>query len=200
MGILHPAMGKEQTKMIKAILIASLATVALAEAEADPYVYSGLGGYYGGHLGYTGLGHLGYGYGLGYGHRLVYGKRSADAEPEARPRLILTTDTDTVLDTLDTILDTLDTVDSDTVDTLDTIDSDTMVVSDTTARGLLMLRPIPMFTTDTDWDTSDMLDTSDTDTDTDTAMDTCTARGLLMLSLRLRPIPTFSTVDSDTPD
>merc|ERR1712080_84461 len=76
----------------------------------------------------------------------------------------------------------------------DTIDSDTMVVSDTTARGLLMLRPIPMFTTDTDWDTSDMLDTSDTD------MDTCTVRGLLMLSLRLRPIPTFSTVDSDTPD
>merc|ERR1712080_85115 len=106
-----------------------------------------------------------------------------------RPRLILTTDTDTVLDTLDTILDTLD-----------TIDSDTMVVSDTTARGPLMLRPIPMFTTDTGWDTSDMLDTSDTDTDTDTAMDTCTARGLLMLSLRLRPIPTFSTVDSDTPD
>merc|ERR1712080_560889 len=68
------------------------------------------------------------------------------------------------------------------------------------ARGLLMLRPIPMFTTDTDWDTSDMLDTSDTDTDTDTVMDTCTARGLLMLSLRLRPITTFSTVDSDTPD
>merc|ERR1712080_740658 len=73
------------------------------------------------------------GYGLGYGHGLVYGKRSADAEP--RPRLILTTDTDTVLDTLDTILDTLD-----------TMDSDTMVVSDTTARGLLMLslRPRPM--------------------------------------------------------
>merc|ERR1712080_353227 len=57
-----------------------------------------------------------------------------------------------------------------------------------------------MGTTDTDWDTSDMLDTSDTDTDTDTAMDTCTARGLLMLSLRLRSIPTFSTVDSDTWD
>merc|ERR1712080_476912 len=78
---------KEQTKMIKAILIASLATVALAEAEADPYIaYSGhgygLGGYYGGHLGYTGLGLLGYGY--GYGHRRVYGKRSADAEPEAK--------------------------------------------------------------------------------------------------------------------
>merc|ERR1711890_25834 len=79
----------EQTKMIKAILIASLATVALAEAEADPYVYSGLGGYYGGHLGYTGLGHLGYGYGIGHGHRLgyygglgYYGKRSADAEAD----------------------------------------------------------------------------------------------------------------------
>merc|ERR1712080_266429 len=76
---------KEQTKMIKAILIASLATVALAEAEADPYIaYSGLryglGGYYGG-LGYAGLGYV---YGLGYGHGLVYGKRSADAEPEAK--------------------------------------------------------------------------------------------------------------------
>merc|ERR1712112_329022 len=34
----------------------------------------------------------------------------------------------------------------------------------------------------------------------DTAMDLYTARGLLMLSLRLRLIPTFSTVDSDTPD
>merc|ERR1711890_98621 len=84
MGILHPALGEGTNKMIKAILIASLATVALAEAEADPYVYSGLGGYYGGHLGYTGLGRLGYGYGLGYGHGLVYGKRSADAEPEAK--------------------------------------------------------------------------------------------------------------------
>merc|ERR1712080_794735 len=50
-----------------------------------------------------------------------------------------------------------------------------MVVSDTTARGLLMLRPIPMFTTDTDWDTSDMLDTSDTDTDPDTDCDTTSA-------------------------
>merc|ERR1712112_20184 len=30
--------------------------------------------------------------------------------------------------------------------------------------------------------------------------DLYTARGLLMLSLRLRLIPTFSTVDSDTPD
>merc|ERR1712080_7255 len=151
---------KEQTKMIKAILIASLATVALAEAEADPYIaYSGLryglGGYYGG-LGYAGLG---YGYGLGYGHGLVYGKRSADAEPEAKAEADPYYGYGYGLGYADTILDTLDTVDSDTVDTLDTIDSDTMVVSDTTARGLLMLRPIPMFTTDTDWDTSDMLDT-----------------------------------------
>merc|ERR1712080_300785 len=102
MGILHPAMGKEQTKMIKAILIASLATVALAEAEADPCVYSGLGGYYGGHLGYTGLGHLGYGYGLGYGHGLVTARGLLMLSLRPRPRLILTTDTDTVLDTLDT--------------------------------------------------------------------------------------------------
>merc|ERR1711890_129134 len=147
----------------------------------------GLGGYYGGHLGNTGLGHLGYGH--GYGHGLVFGKRSADAEPEAK-------------------------AEADPYygygyglgyaghhrGYAGYHRPDTMVVSDTTARGLLMLRPIPMFTTDTDWDTSDMLDTSDTVTDTDTAMDTCTARGLLMLSLRLRPIPTFSTVDSDTPD
>merc|ERR1712080_542874 len=37
---------------------------------------------------------------------------------------------------------------------------------------------------------------TDSDTDTDSAMVSITARGLLML----RPIPTFSTVDSDTPD
>merc|ERR1712080_249160 len=114
-----------------------------------------------------------------------------------RPRLILTTDTDTALDTLDTILDTLDTV--------DTMDSDTMVVSDTTARGLLMLRPIPTLSTvdsdtpDTAMESMDMDTDSDLDTDSDTAIDTCTARGLLMLSLGLRPIPTLSTVDSDTP-
>merc|ERR1712112_166188 len=76
-------MGKEQTKMIKAILIASLATVALAEAEAAPYLLYGRGlGYgYGGYgLGYAGYRGVGYhGYGLG-----LYGKRSADAEPEAK--------------------------------------------------------------------------------------------------------------------
>merc|ERR1712121_359701 len=63
---------------IKAIVIACLAAVALAEAEADPYLLYGGLGYHG--LGY-GLGHLGY----GYGHGLYYGKREAEAEPEAKP-------------------------------------------------------------------------------------------------------------------
>merc|ERR1719495_3099250 len=72
-----------------------------------------------------------------------------------------------------------------------------------TARGLLMLRPIP--TTPTDSDTPDTmvlvtLDTMVSDSDT-TAMDsdTPTVRGLLMLSLRLRLILTTDTVlDTDT--
>merc|ERR1712034_19256 len=71
-------------------------------------------------------------------------------------------------------------MDSDTME-------DTMADSDTTARGLLMLRPIPtFFMEDLDMDTLDTPDTSDT-----MAMDsdTCTARGLLMLRLSL--IPTF---------
>merc|ERR1712112_190162 len=80
-----------------------------------------------------------------------------------RPRLILTSCTDMDSDTMD--------MDSDTM--VDT--SDTMVDSDTTARGLLMLRPIPtFFMEDLDMDTLDTPDTSDT-----MAMDsdTCTARG-----------------------
>merc|ERR1719347_1036330 len=83
-------------------------------------------------------------------------------------------------DTLDTP-DTSDTMaDSDTLDTPDT--SDTMAMdSDTTdtARGLLMLRPIPtFFMEDTlDTDTSDMPDSDTMDTDTDTA-DTSTANRL----------------------
>merc|ERR1712098_291758 len=76
------------------------------------------------------------------------------------------------------------------------MDSDTMAMdldSDITARGLLMLRPIPTFFTE---------DTTDMDMDSDT---TDTARGLLMLRL----IPTFCTEDTtvldtdtvlDTPD
>merc|ERR1712126_364623 len=85
--------------------------------------------------------------------------------------------------------------DSDTM--VDT--SDTMADSDTTARGLLMLRPIPtFFMEDLDMDTLDTPDTSDT-----MAMDsdTCTARGLLMLRLSL--IPTLfmeDTLDMDTSD
>merc|ERR1719167_697759 len=83
-------------------------------------------------------------------------------------------------------------MDSDTME-------DTMADSDTTARGLLMLRPIPtFFMEDLDMDTLDTPDTSDT-----MAMDsdTCTARGLLMLRLSL--IPTFfmeDTLDMDTSD
>merc|ERR1712112_750186 len=77
--------------------------------------------------------------------------------------------------------------------------SDTMADSDTTVRGLLMLRPIPtFFMEDLDMDTLDTQDTSDT-----MAMDsdTSTARGLLMLRLSLRPIPTFFIEDTlDTPD
>merc|ERR1711996_7609 len=64
----------EQTKMIKAIVIACLAAVALAEAEADPYLLYGHGlGYYGHGLGY---------YGGYYGGLRYYGKRSADAEAD----------------------------------------------------------------------------------------------------------------------
>merc|ERR1719209_1648008 len=82
------------------------------------------------------------------------------------------------------------------------MDSDTAMDS-STARGLLMLRPIP--TTLTDSDTPDTmvlvtLDTMVSDSDT-MAMDsdTPTARGLLMLSLRLRLILTTDTVlDTDT--
>merc|ERR1719184_267958 len=87
------------------------------------------------------------------------------------------------------------------------MDSDTMAMDlDTTdtARGLLMLRPIPTFFTE---DTTDM-DTGSTDMDLDTVTDLdteSTARGLLMLRL----IPTFCTEDTtvldtdtvlDTPD
>merc|ERR1712050_438944 len=72
-----------------------------------------------------------------------------------------------------------------------------MADSDTTARGLLMLRPIPtFFMEDLDMDTLDTPDTSDT-----MAMDsdTSTARGLLMLRLSLI-LTTGSVTDLDTPD
>merc|ERR1712112_80946 len=109
---------------------------------------------------------------------MARGRLRLSLRPSPRPRLILTSCTD---------------MDSDTM--VDT--SDTMADSDTTARGLLMLRPIlTFFMEDTlDTDTLDTPDTSDTmamDSDT-----TDTARGLLML----RPIPTFFIEDTlDTPD
>merc|ERR1712115_136126 len=81
-------------------------------------------------------------------------------------------------------------MDSDTME-------DTMADSDTTARGLLMLRPIPtFFMEDLDMDTLDTPGTSDT-----MAMDsdTSTARGLLMLRLSLI-LTTGSVTDLDTPD
>merc|ERR1712098_587764 len=62
--------------------------------------------------------------------------------------------------------DTLDTPDLDTPDTSDTMamDSDTT----DTARGLLMLRPIPTFFTEDTLDTPDTMADSDTlDTDTE---------------------------------
>merc|ERR1711955_105070 len=142
-----------QTKMIKAIVIASLAAVALAEAEADPYLLYGGLGYHG--LGYSRYG-LGYGLGYGYGHGYVYGKREAEADPyllyghglgyyghglgyyggyygdsdiTARGLLMLR-----LIPTFFTVvLVTLDTLDTDTLDTM-AMDSDT-----STARGLLML-------------------------------------------------------------
>merc|ERR1719347_430404 len=71
-----------------------------------------------------------------------------------------------------------------------------MADSDTTARGLLMLRLIPTSCTDVVLVT---LDTTDTDSDTMADSDT-TARGLLMLSLRPRLILTTLDTVLDTPD
>merc|ERR1719397_607550 len=63
------------------------------------------------------------------------------------------------------------------------MDSDTP----STARGMLMLRPIPTFFTE-DLDTTDMLDSDTSDMDTLDMPDSDTesmARGLLMLRLSL---------------
>merc|ERR1712010_409869 len=67
------------SSMIKALVVLSVAALAMAapeaEAKADPY------------YGYYGLGHA-YGYGSllygGYGYGHYYGKRSADAAPAAK--------------------------------------------------------------------------------------------------------------------
>merc|ERR1712215_613269 len=113
------------------------------------------------------------------------GRLRLSLRPSPRPRLILTSCTDVVLDTM---VDTTDMV----LDTM-VMDSDTP----STARGLLMLRPIPTFFME-DLDTTDMLDLDTSDT---MAMDSDTesmARGLLMLRLSL--ILTTSPMVMDTPD
>merc|ERR1712180_401490 len=112
---------------------------------------------------------------------MARGRQRLSLRPSPRPRLILTSCTDMVLDTM-------------------VMDSDTP----STARGLLMLmlRLIPTSCTDvvldTMVDTTDMvLDTMVMDSDTPS-----TARGLLMLrlSLILTTSPTVMVTDLDTPD
>merc|ERR1719283_232914 len=104
-------------------------------------------------------------------------------------------------------------MDSDTMDMDSDTMEDTMADSDTTARGLLMLRLSLILTmdtmdldtpdtsdmpdSDTDLDTADTSDMPDSDTDLDTA-ESSTARGLLMLRLSL--ILTMDTMDLDTAD
>merc|ERR1712002_630094 len=89
---------------------------------------------------------------------MARGRLRLSLRPSPRPRLILTSCTDMDSDTMDMDSDTMD-MDSDTM--VDT--SDTMADSDTTARGLLMLRPIPtFFMEDLDMDTLDTPDTLDT--------------------------------------
>merc|ERR1712115_572108 len=73
-----------------------------------------------------------------------------------------------------------------------------MADSDTTARGLLMLRPIPTVFMEDTLDTPD-LDTPDTSDTMAMDSDTSTARGLLMLRLSLI-LTTGSVTDLDTPD
>merc|ERR1719516_812772 len=68
-----------------------------------------------------------------------------------------------------------------------------MADSDTTARGLLMLRPIPTFFMEGTLDT-DTLDTLAMDSDTSTA------RGLLMLRLSLILTTLVESMDLDTAD
>merc|ERR1712177_8777 len=70
-----------------------------------------------------------------------------------------------------------------------------MADSDTTARGLLMLRPIPTFFMEDTLDTPD-LDTPDTSDTMAMDSDTSTARGLLMLRLSLI-LTTGSVTDLD---
>merc|ERR1712002_1385340 len=76
---------------------------------------------------------------------MARGRLRLSLRPSPRPRLILTSCTDMDSDTMDMDSDTME----DTSDTM--ADSDTTAMdSDTTdtARGLLMLRPIPTFFTE----------------------------------------------------
>merc|ERR1712180_149830 len=112
---------------------------------------------------------------------MARGRLRLSLRPSPRPRLILTSCTDVVLDTM---VDTTDMV----LDTM-VMDSDTP----STARGplMLMLRPIPTFFME-DLDTTDMLDsdTSDMDTldmpDSDTADTTLASRLYQDLSVNHR--------------
>merc|ERR1712098_477315 len=85
---------------------------------------------------------------------MARGRLRLSLRPSPRPRLILTSCTDMDSDTMD--------MDSDTME-------DTMADSDTTARGLLMLRPIPTFFMEDTLDTPDLdtPDASDTMADSD---------------------------------
>merc|ERR1712243_191706 len=74
-----------------------------------------------------------------------------------------------------------------------------MADSDTTARGLLMLRPIPTFFMEDTLDT-DTLDTPDTSDTMAMDSDTSTVRGLLMLRLSLILTTLVESMDLDTAD
>merc|ERR1711962_971035 len=119
---------------------------------------------------------------------MARGRLRLSLRPSPRPRLILTSCTDGVLeamgDTTDMVLVTPDTM---------VMDSDTPY----SARGLLMLRPILTFFME-DLDTTDMPDTLDMP-DSDTEDTESMARGLLMLRLS-RILTTPDTMDLDTPD
>merc|ERR1712079_887646 len=89
MGTVLAEQSKQETAM-KLFVVLALAAAAVAEPEADPYLYSGVYGGYGYpytagvYSGYPVTGYTGYTY--PYVHAI--GKREADAEPEADPALV----------------------------------------------------------------------------------------------------------------
>merc|ERR1712244_109090 len=89
--------------------------------------------------------------------------------------------------------------------TTDTMATPTLTMATTMVRGLLMLSPRPMPTTDImdmDWPTTDMdtdwLTTDTMDTPTPTPMVTTMTRGLLMLSPLLMPTTDITTAPLHT--